>query len=125
MDKLQEQVTPVLVRAVLRRCPKCNEVRRFLGRKCRMCRESIPAELLADFLPLDSIRCRRCRRLVAASVEGLCGICSVLKEFRDRIRAGLNLSRDDLHELSYTDSRMKAMVLSMKAGKHGACALDS
>lgn len=114
---LEGSLRRVVVQATLRRCPKCAEVRRFIGRKCRTCGLFVSLEHFDECPALDATRCRRCQRLVAASIDELCGLCAVLVEFRARIKAHPKLSRDDRSELAYTDPRLKAMADSVAARK--------
>ena len=81
-----------LMREELRRCPRCMGITRFAGMRCGACgyRGEDPGEMPAVY----SERCLRCQRIVAATIDGLCGICAARAEYDVRKRAG-TLSRTD------------------------------
>lgn len=78
----------------LRRCPFCKDIRKFYGLRCKTCRRRIPKAEAELYPALDSNRCAKCKALVAATVDGLCGICAERLEFEDRRRSGTLSSRD-------------------------------
>ena len=80
----------------LRRCPRCMEIRRFLNLRCTSCRYRNGE--LAEMPPIYSERCPRCRRLVAATIGGFCGLCAARSEYDRRKRVG-TLSRSDRTEM--------------------------
>lgn len=83
----------------LRRCPRCMEIRRFLNLRCVKCGHR--GGLNLEGVPLVySEKCPRCRRLVAATIGGLCGMCAARAEYDNRKREG-TLSKPDRVERLY------------------------
>ncbi len=85
----------------LRRCPRCGEIRRFVGLRCSACRGFLKhGSGLEEAPAIYSERCPRCRRLVAATIGGFCGACAATAE-HDRRRLAGTLSLSDRKERSY------------------------
>lgn len=82
-------------REELRRCPHCQEIRRFVCLRCRTC-----GRISEISPPIYSERCPRCRRLVAATIGGLCGLCAASDEYRRRKKVG-TLNKSDRVERMY------------------------
>ena len=82
----------------LRRCPRCLEIRRFVNLRCVSC--GYRNGELAEMPAIYSERCPRCRRLVAATIGGLCGLCAARAEYDLRKKVG-TLSRSDRTERMY------------------------
>lgn len=82
-------------------CPSCQEIRAFVSRRCPGCRVLFKKGFLdgyrAEHRKISEERCRRCGRLVAATIGDLCGVCAAVVEFKERRRLGV-LSRSDRHE---------------------------
>ncbi len=83
-------------REELRRCPHCQELRRFVDLRCRVCGH----KNLDETPPIYSERCLRCKRLVAATTGGLCGLCAARAEYDHRKKTG-TLTKPDRTERMY------------------------
>ncbi|MCP4201867.1 MAG: hypothetical protein GY769_08035 [bacterium] len=86
----------------LRRCVRCGEIRLFKRGRCDACGNRIcgPDESGSVY----SERCSRCRRLVAATIGGLCGACAAREEHSRRHKNGV-LTKDDRAERNYAKGR--------------------
>ena len=108
------------VYASLRKCPVCQEIRRFIGTKCRYCGNRIPTLDLELYPPVESGRCRTCHTLVAAASDGQCGLCSAKSEHLRRRKSG-TLTREDKSEFAYNQRRAVAKQINQQGAPTATC----